>query len=230
MLYFDPLYLAMVGPALLLAIWAQFQVKSTFNRFKQYGLASGKTAAMIAREILDRAGLSFVRVEQVSGNLTDHYDPSSKVLRLSDEVYSSSSIAAVGVAAHEAGHAIQDAQNYGLLRLRNSLVPGLNLTSWAAFPLIIIGFIFHSTFMIHLGIIFFSGVVFFQLITLPVEFDASSRALRILKAGYFNHQEYLGAKKVLNAAALTYVASALSSVLQLLYFLVRAGILGGSDD
>lgn len=224
--WWDPTYIIVV-PALLFSLWAQFKVKSSFKKYSQYQTLNGKTAAQIAQEILTRYGLSYIKVEPVAGNLTDHYDPRKKVLRLSEKVFNSSSIAAIGIAAHEAGHAIQHSQKYSPLSLRNSLVPAVNLTSWAAFPLFFIGFLFQSSFMIHLGIFFFLGVVIFQLITLPVELDASNRALKILSSGYLNSQEYYGAKKVLNAAALTYVAAAAVSLLELVRLLLISGILGG---
>lgn len=228
MWWWDSTYL-IVLPALALSLWAQFRVKSSFHKYSRYVSARGKTASQVAKEILGAYSLSHIRVERTAGSLTDHYDPKARVLRLSENVYDSPSIAAIGVAAHEAGHAIQHSQKYSALLMRNSLVPAVNLTSWAALPLFILGFIFQSGFMIHLGILFFLGVVIFQLITLPVEFDASNRALKILSAGYFNAAEYAGAKKVLNAAALTYVASALMSLLELIRLLIMSGLLGGGN-
>ncbi|HOJ50298.1 MAG TPA: zinc metallopeptidase [Spirochaetota bacterium] len=226
MLFFDSTYI-IVLPALILAIWAQYKVKYTFNHFSKYRILNGRTAREIARDILNYYGLSYVKIERVEGSLTDHYDPRSKVLRLSDDVYESSSIAAIGVAAHEAGHAIQHNKGYAPLALRNSFVPVVNLVSWAAFPLFILGFFLHNPLFVKLGIIFFSGVVLFQIITLPVEFDASRRALKILKSGYLNSYEYEGAKKVLQAAALTYIASALMGILELLRLILIAR---GNDD
>lgn len=228
MFFWDPSYI-MVLPALILAIWAQFKVKSTFSKYSNVIAANGKPAHQIAREILSAYGLSYVRVEQVEGSLTDHYDPKDKVLRLSEDVYDSPSIAAIGVAAHEAGHAIQHAKKYNPLIVRNAIVPAVNIGSWAAFPLFIIGFIFHSPVMVQIGIVFFTGVVIFQLITLPVEFNASNRALAILKSGYFGQKEYQGAKKVLNAAAMTYVASALMSLLELVRLIFQASGMRSDD-
>lgn len=183
----------------------------------------GMTGFDVARKILDLNGLNNIAIEHVRGNLTDHYDPKAKILRLSDSVYSSKSVAALGVAAHECGHAIQHAHGYVALKLRNSVFPLVSFSSNAAVPLILLGFLFNTPFLVDLGIILFSAVVFFQLITLPVEFNASSRALNILEKSYFlESTEIKSAKKVLSAAALTYVASALLSVMQLLRLLILA--------
>jgi len=218
----DPTYI-IVLPALILAIWAQYKVRSTFNYYSRFRVFSGKSAREVARDILNSYGLSYVKIERVSGSLTDHYDPRTNILRLSDDVYDSESIAAIGVAAHEAGHAIQHNKGYLPISIRNSFVPVVNIVSWAAFPLFILGMFLHNGIFIKLGIIFFSCVVIFQLITLPVEFDASRRALKILK-GYLSESEYEGAKKVLSAAALTYIASALMGILELLrLFLIARG-------
>jgi len=227
---FDPLYIIMILPALLLSIYAQFKVKSTYSRFSKVSTYRGITGAQAAREILRSAGVHGVDIELTRGFLSDHYDPRSRVLRLSKSVYAGDSIASVGVAAHEAGHAIQHAHGYAPLKLRSALVPVSSLGSNLAWPLLIIGFIFMAQSLILAGIIFFSLAVLFQIVTLPVEFNASSRALQALPAsGILSDSEVAGARKVLTAAALTYVAAATAAVLQLVYFLLRAGVLGNDD-
>jgi hypothetical protein len=227
---FDPLYIIMILPALLLSIYAQFKVKSTYSRFSKVSTYRGITGAQAAREILRSAGVHDVDIELTRGFLSDHYDPRSRVLRLSKSVYAGDSIASVGVAAHEAGHAIQHAHGYAPLKLRSALVPVSSLGSNLAWPLLIIGFIFMAQSLILAGIIFFSLAVLFQIVTLPVEFNASSRALQALPAsGILSDSEVAGARKVLTAAALTYVAAATAAVLQLVYFLLRAGVLGNDD-
>ncbi|HNR50663.1 MAG TPA: zinc metallopeptidase, partial [Deltaproteobacteria bacterium] len=216
--------------ALLLSIYAQFKVKSTYSRFSKVSTYRGITGAQAAREILRSAGVHDVDIELTRGFLSDHYDPRSRVLRLSESVYAGDSIASVGVAAHEAGHAIQHAHGYAPLKLRSALVPVSSLGSNLAWPLLIIGFIFMAQSLILAGIIFFSLAVLFQIVTLPVEFNASSRALQALPAsGILSDSEVAGARKVLTAAALTYVAAATAAVLQLVYFLLRAGVLGNDD-
>lgn len=227
---FDPLYLIMVLPALLLSIYAQIRVKSTFSRFSRVPTFRGVTGAQAAQTILRASGIHDVTVELTTGFLSDHYDPRGKVLRLSESVYAGNSIASVGVAAHEAGHAIQDATGYAPLKLRGALVPVSTIGSNLAWPLLMIGFIFMSQSLIMAGILFFTLAVLFQIITLPVEFNASSRALAALPAaGILSESEVSGARKVLSAAALTYVAAATAAVLQLLYFLMRAGLLGRDE-
>ncbi|HOD72030.1 MAG: putative neutral zinc metallopeptidase [Deltaproteobacteria bacterium ADurb.BinA179] len=227
---FDPLYIIMILPALLLSIYAQFKVKSTYSRFSKVSTYRGITGAQAAREILRSAGVHGVDIELTRGFLSDHYDPRSRVLRLSESVYAGDSIASVGVAAHEAGHAIQHAHGYAPLKLRSALVPVSSLGSNLAWPLLIIGFIFMAQSLILAGIVFFSLAVLFQIVTLPVEFNASSRALQALPAsGILSDSEVAGARKVLTAAALTYVAAATAAVLQLVYFLLRAGVLGNDD-
>jgi hypothetical protein len=220
--FFDPTFLVLI-PALVLAIWAQSRVKSAFHRYSQVNARRGVTAREAVRAILDSNGLDNVNVEMVRGALTDHYDPRSKVLRLSESVYGSPSIAAIGVAAHEAGHAIQDARGYTPLRLRNAFVPVASLGSSLALPLFFIGFLFSNPMMMDLGIIFFAAVLVFHLVTLPVELDASKRALSILSdSGLLAGDEIGGARAVLNAAALTYVAATLMSALQIVrLFLLR---------
>ncbi len=227
---FDPLYFIMIIPALLLSIYAQIKVKSTYSRFSKVPTFRGVTGALAAREILRASGIGDVDIELTRGFLSDHYDPRSRVLRLSESVYAGNSIASVGVAAHEAGHAIQHAQGYAPLRMRSALVPISSLGSNLAWPLLMIGFIFMSQSLILAGIIFFSLAVLFQVVTLPVEFNASSRALMALPAtGILSEDEVKGARKVLSAAALTYVAAATAAILQLLYFLMRAGLLGRDE-
>ena len=227
---FDPLYIIMILPALLLSIYAQFKVKSTYSRFSKVSTYRGITGAQAAREILRSAGVHGVDIELTRGFLSDHYDPRSRVLRLSESVYAGDSIASVGVAAHEAGHAIQHAHGYAPLKLRSALVPVSSLGSNLAWPLLIIGFIFMAQSLLLAGIGFFSLAVLFQIVTLPVEFNASSRALQALPAsGILSDSEVAGARKVLTAAALTYVAAATAAVLQLVYFLLRAGVLGNDD-
>ena len=223
--------LLLLLPAVLLAMWAQSRISSTFRRFSQVPSSRGIRASEAARRLLDRFGLRHVAVERVSGSLTDHYDPRSKVLRLSDDVYGSTSIAAIGVAAHEVGHAVQDLENYAPLRIRNAIVPAVNLGSMAAIPLFFIGLIFRSPTMMDLGILFFLGVIVFHLVTLPVEFDASARALRLLSdTGVLATDEIGGARAVLNAAALTYVAATVMAVAQLLRLLLLRGAFGGRDE
>ncbi|MGC9324497.1 MAG: zinc metallopeptidase [Desulfomonilia bacterium] len=229
-MFIDPLYLIMVLPALLLSIYAQIKVKRSFSKFSRVPTSRGVTGAQAARYILQAAGIRDVDIELSRGFLSDHYDPRSKVLRLSESVYSGNSLASVGVAAHEVGHAIQHATGYAPLRLRSALVPVTTLGSNLAWPLLIIGFIFMAKSLVIAGIFFFSFAVLFQLVTLPVEFDASSRALKALPAsGILSDVEVAGARKVLNAAALTYIAAAATAVLQLLYFLMRAGVLGSDE-
>lgn len=219
---FDPTFFILI-PALVLAVWAQAKVRSAFQRYSAVDARRGVTARDAVRAILDSNDLGSVPIERVQGALTDHYDPRSKVLRLSDSVYGSHSIAAIGVAAHEAGHAIQDASGYTPLRLRNAFVPVAGLGSSLALPLFFIGFLFGTPMLMDAGIIFFSAVLLFHLVTLPVELDASRRALGILSdSGLLARDEIGGARSVLNAAALTYVAATLMSALQIVrLFLLR---------
>lgn len=225
-MYYDPTYvLVLIG--VILSLIASSRVKSTFAKYSQMRNTRGMTGAEAAQRVLQAAGIYDVRIEHVRGNLSDHYDPRSKVLRLSDSVYGQTSVAAVGVAAHECGHAIQHARGYAPLKLRSTLVPIANFGSQIAWPLILIGLLFNgnsSTMFINLGIIAFLGAVLFQLITLPVEFNASSRAIRMIAdTGLMQGQEIVAAKKVLSAAALTYVASAATAILQLLRILILTG-------
>ncbi len=204
-------------PAILLSIWAQARVKNTFAHYSQVRSRSGLTARQAARQILDSYGLNSVPIKQVSGSLTDHYDPRDRSLSLSQSVYDSTSIAAIGVAAHEVGHAVQHDQGYAPLTFRNAIVPLVNITSSAAMPLFFIGLLMASGTMMNIGIVLFLGVLIFHLVTLPVEFDASRRALKVLSGnGMMTGDEVGGARKVLGAAAMTYVAATLMAALQLL--------------
>ena len=225
-MYFDPTYfLVLIG--VVLSLLASGRVKSTFAKYSQVRNSRGLTGAQAAEQVLHTAGIYDVRIEHVGGNLTDHYDPRTKVLRLSDSVYGQTSVAAVGVAAHECGHAIQHAKGYTPLKLRSTLVPVANFGSKLAWPLIIFGLVIRgesSTLLINAGIIAFLGAVVFQLVTLPVEFNASNRAIRMIAdSGMMYGEEIKGAKKVLSAAALTYVASAATAILQLLRILILTG-------
>lgn len=216
-MYFDYYYLVLVVPTLLLSLYAQFKVKAAFSKYSQVQTMrkiSGKEAAAL---LLRSNAISDVNIERVGGSLSDHYDPSHKVLRLSDPVYDKTSIAAVGVAAHETGHAIQDKEKYGPLVLRSTLVPVANIGSTAGPYLALAGIIFGMNLLLNIGIILFACAVLFYLVTLPVEIDASRRALKVLEQNAVLSQEELkGAKKVLSAAALTYVASALTAMANLL--------------
>lgn len=216
----------------MLSLLASARVKSTFARYQRVRNSAGLTGREAAERVLHGAGIYDVRIEHVSGNLTDHYDPRNKILRLSDSTYNSVSVAAVGVAAHECGHAIQHATNYAPIRWRGALVPVANFGSTIAWPLILIGLFItgeSSSLLINLGILAFSAAVLFQLVTLPVEFNASNRAIRILGSNGMMAQEEVGdVKKVLGAAALTYVASAATAILQLLRILILTG--GRRDD
>lgn len=231
MLMFDPMYLMFALPGLLLALWASWYTKSTFKKFSNWEAPYGLTGAQAARQMLSAAGINDVRIEQVSGFLSDHYDPTSKTLRLSPSVYSENSLSAIGVACHEAGHAIQHARRYAFLHLRTALVPVTNISSWLSYIVITLGFVLASSQMIGFGAILFSGAVLFSLVTLPVEWDASNRAKAMMsQAGMLSNKDAHYAGKVLDAAFMTYVAAAASAVLTLLYYLFRAGLLGRGDD
>ena len=200
-----------------LSVWASYNVNVKFKKYSQMAYSKHITAEVVANWILKQAHITNVKIERISGNLTDHYDPQAKVLRLSDVVYGSMSVAAIGVAAHECGHAIQDATGYQPLITRRKLVPVCNIGSKLSIPIILLGIIFSATGLMNMGIILFSLVVIFQLVTLPVEFDASKRACTILEtSGRFLPNEMEGIKAVLKAAAMTYIASALNSILQLI--------------
>ncbi len=228
-MFFDYSYVMYVMPAIFLSLYAQYKVSSTFNSFSRVQSSRGMTGAQAATALLQRSGLWDVNVERVRGNLTDHYDPRTKTLRLSDSVFDSTSIAAIGVAAHETGHAVQHEEGYIPLSTRNSIVPIANFASKLSMPLILLGFFFSYSaglgyFLIELGIILFGAVVLFQVITLPVEFNASKRALLMTEdAGILTDHEVQGAKKVLNAAALTYVAATIVAIANLLRLLAIFG-------
>lgn len=230
MFYIDWLYIILVLPPMFFAMWASFKVNSTFKKYSVIPTVRGITGAEAARRILFESGAYDVKIEHVGGNLTDHYDPRSKVLRLSDATYNNSSAAAVGVAAHEAGHAIQHARNYVPLKLRNVIVPVTNIGSRLAFPLILIGIILSAfsqvfAYVAYAGVACFGLVTLFQLLTLPTEFNASKRAIRCIKdAGILEKREVQGAKKVLTAAAMTYVAALAVSFAQLLRFFLMVAM------
>ena len=222
-IYWDSTYILVVIGAVICMI-ASARVKTTFNKYSAYRSMSGMTGAQAAERILHAAGIYDVRVQHVSGNLTDHYNPANKTLNLSDSVCNQTSVAAVGVAAHECGHAIQDAINYAPLNIRSAIVPAANIGSQLSWPLFIAGLIFSIRPLVTLGIVLFSLAVLFQLVTLPVEINASSRALKMLEStGILGTDEKKGAKKVLTAAALTYVAALAASILQLLRLIILAG-------
>ena len=219
---FDTTYLILVLPCIILSLWASANVKSTFNRYNKQLSARHITGAMAAERVLRAHGVYNVRIEQVCGNLTDHYDPKANVIRLSDSVYNSTSTAAIGVACHEAGHAVQYAQNYGPIKLRAAIIPVTNIGSRLAMPLILLGVLLafmenFSYFFIYLGIACFGLSLIFQLVTLPVEFNASRRAMRaIADSELLTSEEQRGARKTLTAAALTYVAATALALAQLL--------------
>lgn len=224
MFWIDSGYIMFILPALLLTLWAQFNVSSTYAKYGKIHSRRGMTAEQVARQILDRNGLYQVQIGRVSGNLTDHFNPKTNAVNLSDTTCNSTSVAAIGVAAHEVGHAIQHARGYVPIKIRNSIVPVVNIASQASIPLFIIGLFLNSGLLMDVGIWFFSLAVLFQLITLPVEFNASRRAVAILESDYIlEDEEVRGAKKVLGAAAMTYVAAAAMSLAQLLRLLSARG-------
>jgi Zn-dependent membrane protease YugP len=220
-MFFHPSYLILL-PGIALMMWAQFRIQSTYRKYAEIRSSLGLTGAQVAETILGRMGVHNVRVEPVAGELTDHYDPSAKAVRLSEGVYGSSSLAAAAIAAHECGHVLQDVQGYKPMNLRAALVPAANIGSTIGPLLIIAGIFFGSAggIFINLGILVFLAVILFHVVTLPVEFDASSRALRLInQLGILQGEENRGARKVLNAAALTYVATTFYAVLQLVQLL-----------
>lgn len=237
MLWFDPLYLLYALPGLLLALYASFVTKSTFKRYSQVRASTGLSGAESARRLLRYAGIGDVSVEETSGFLSDHYDPMSRTLRLSRDVYRSPSLSAVGVACHEAGHAIQHARHFAPLYLRTAMVPITNISSQLSYIVIMAGFALTwfsrgplAQYVILGGALLFAVAVVFSIVTLPVEWDASRRAkLLMVEAGVVPRAEARDAGKVLNAAFLTYVAAAVSSLLTLLYYLVRSGVFGRDD-
>ena len=227
---FDPMYFLFIAPALVLSLWASWRVKANFSRYSRVPVATGLTGAEAAQRLLDGTGIRDVKVVRSRGLLSDHYNPINKTLALSDGVYGSRSVAAVGVATHEAGHAIQHARRYAPLTLRSALVPTAKIGSNLGYIVMLLGLFVHPN-VVLLGALLFSAVLLFQIVTLPVEFDASARAKQlVVEQGIVTRHERQGMDKVLNAAALTYVAAAVSTLLTLLYFLMRAGLLGGSRD
>lgn len=230
-MYFDPMYLVVMLPGLALSVWASFRVKSTFNRYNQVRSQRGMSGAEAAAEILRRKGIRNVSIEPTEGILSDHYDPGERVLRLSEAVYYGTSLASLGVAAHEAGHAVQHAVAYIPLKFRSAVVKPAAIGSNLGMILAGIGLMMHASGMIWLGIILFSAFVAFTLVTLPVEFNASRRAIVVLReANIIAPHEVDGTSAVLSAAALTYVAAAISAIMQLLYLLWQAGVLGGRSN
>jgi Zn-dependent membrane protease YugP len=222
-MFFDPTYLLFILPALALSLWASWRTKAAFKKFSQVRTARGLTGAQAATEMLRGAGISDVQVVPTSGFLSDHYNPANKTLALSEATYASNSVAAVGVACHEAGHAIQHAAAYKPLWLRSALVPTASFGSSASYFVVLGGMLFHSANLVYLGALLFSAVLLFQIVTLPVEFDATARAKRLaVETGVILPQERPGMDKVLNAAAMTYVAAVVSTLMTLLYYLLRA--------
>ncbi len=230
-MFFDPGYLLFALPAMLLALWAQSRIKFAYSEAGKIPSSSRITGAQAASQILAAAGVRGVQIEQTSGTLSDHYDPRSKTLRLSSDVYSGTSLAAVGIAAHEVGHALQDAEKYPLLVIRNGIVPLASVGGNLSMFVIMFGFILNSFNLLMTGIALFSTIVLFQLVNLPVEFDASARAKRlIVERGLISPQELTPVQHMLSAAAMTYVAATLSAVMTLIYYLWRAGVFSRSDD
>ena len=230
-MFFDPAYLIFLAPGLALSLWASWRVKSSFRKYSGIRSIRGMTGAQAAAELLRQGGIRDVSIERSNGMLSDHYNPVTKKLALSDEVYSSTSVAAIGIASHEAGHALQHAQHYGPLWLRSTLVPTANIGSNLGYIVMLGGLFLQSQGLVLVGALMFSAVLLFQVVTLPVEFNASNRAKAlVLKQGIIHPNEIEGVNKVLNAAALTYVAAVVSTLLTLLYFLIRAGLLGGRSD
>lgn len=230
MFYFDPLYFVLLAPGLILAGIASMLTKSTFTKYSKVASSTGLTGAEAARRLLSQAGVNGVSIEQVNGFLSDHYDPTKKVLRLSPDVYSSNSLSAIGVACHEAGHALQHADAYMWLGFRSSLVPLVQFSSNFSYIVFMLGFFLQFQSLILFGIALFAGAVLFSLVTLPVEWDASARAKKLMvSTGVVGRGESEAAGQVLNAAFLTYVASAITSLLTLAYYIIRSGILRGDD-
>jgi len=235
-MFFDPTYLLFIAPAFVLSLWASFRVRSAFKKYSRVRAMSGLTGAQAARRMLDQAGLADVQITRTRGTLSDHYNPANRTLALSEGVYDSPSVAAIGVACHEAGHAVQHAHHYKPLWLRSALVPTANIGSRLGYFVMLGGlflmFITHNFALgqsiVLFGALLFSAVLLFQVVTLPVEFDATRRAKRLaVEYGIVAAQERQGMDRVLDAAALTYVAAVISTLMTLLYFLVRSGLLGG---
>ncbi|HEX6852079.1 MAG TPA: zinc metallopeptidase [Candidatus Polarisedimenticolaceae bacterium] len=236
-MFFDPIYWLVVGAGLVLSLWASFKVKGTFAKYSQFATRSGMSGADVARRILAQNGIHDVEVEAIQGSLTDHYDPRTKTLRLSEPVFAGRSMAAFGVAAHEVGHAIQHARAYAPLKWRSAWVPVANigggLSMFVIMAALFLGGAASATGQTvgMIGVVLFATTTLFTLITLPVEFDASKRALATLQSGgYVSTEEWAGAKKVLDAAALTYVAAAITSIMTLLYWAYALGLFGGRRD
>jgi len=228
---FDPMYFLFIAPAFLFSLWASWRTKANFKKYSKVPVSSGLSGAEAAARLLEGAGIRDVTITRSRGILSDHYNPVNKSLALSDGVFDSRSLAAVGIAAHESGHAIQHAQHYGPLKLRSLLVPTAGIGSNIGYFVMLIGLFMSSQNMVLVGAVLFSAVLLFQLVTLPVEFDASNRAKAlVVEQGIVGVGERRGMDKVLNAAAMTYVAAVASSLATLLYFLVRSGILGGRRD
>lgn len=220
----DITYIIFIIPALLFGIWAQISVQSAFSKYSRVPSARGYTGAEVAKLLLEQNGIYDVTIRHISGSLTDNFNPREKTLNLSDDVYNSTSVAAIGVAAHETGHAIQHAVGYRPIKWREAIIPVTQLGSWAYFPIIILGIVFSSQTLVNVGILLFATIALFQLVTLPVEFNASNRAIATLENnGILYGNEITGAKAVLRAAALTYVAALVSSLAQLLRLLVIFG-------
>ena len=221
-LFMDYYYIILVIPAMILALWAQYKVKSTYNKFSKVENSRRITGAYAAQAILTYYGITDVRIEQTSGSLTDHYDPKSKVIRLSEGVYNSTSIAAVGIACHEAGHAAQHAEEYKPIKIRNMLIPVCNIGSTLGIPLALLGYFFGFEPLVAIGLLLYSAIALFQLVTLPVEFDASKRAIAVIgDRRLLADDEVDSAKKVLFAAAMTYVASLVVALANLLRLILR---------
>jgi hypothetical protein len=236
-MYFDPLYWLMIGVGMALSLWAQFRVKSTFARYSQQPTRSGMSGADVARQILAANRITNVRVEPTEGTLTDHYDPRTQTLRLSDAVYASRSVAAAGVAAHEVGHAIQHARGYTMLKFRSAWVPVANTGGGLSMVVLMLAMFMGGAAtaagqtLATLGVAMFATTTIFTLVTLPVEFDASRRALQTLESnGMVTGTERDGVRRVLGAAALTYVAAFVTSLMTLLYYMIRLGLIGGNRD
>ncbi|MFQ4139488.1 zinc metallopeptidase [Nodosilinea sp. PGN35] len=222
MFFLDPIYILLVAiPTAILTFWAQSKVKGTYRKYSQVQSTMGMTGAQVAQTILVKKGVRGVKVEPVAGELTDHYDPRAKAVRLSQGIYGSGSLSAAAVAAHECGHVLQDVEGYKFMNLRAALVPAVNLGSRLGPMLIMAGLIFNILNLAWLGVIFFATVLLFHVVTLPVEFDASRRALRLVdELGILQGEEHKGARAVLGAAALTYVATAFTAFLNLLYYII----------
>ncbi len=222
MLWYDYYYFILVVPAIILSLIAQAKVKSTYSKYAKISNSKRISGAQAAYNVLSHYGIKDVRIEQVSGTLSDHYDPKAKVIRLSPGVYSGTSIASIGIAAHEAGHAAQHAENYVPIKVRNVILPVANFGSSAGVLIAVIGYFLGYGILVDIGIILFAAVVLFQLVTLPIEFNASSRAIKVIdETGMLYSEEQTGAKKVLTAAAMTYVASLIVSLMSLIRLILR---------